>query len=178
MLKDKTHEDVTGLLGSVGNDTYGDLYEDLLSNENVLPVFERIDNMNSGMCFVFCHNRDRGHITDLGASALVSQEFVKRVWNELSEVELIYTELFILKHRKEIVYMLAEHSLSDKVRFGFNLPSFYFIDTYFDEIKELFEYADVIFANAAEAIHFAGKLGIQVSVNLKSLKIDYLLMSS
>lgn len=155
--------DKTGLLGSVGDDFYGELYASLLTKESIVPLFEKVDKLNTGVCVVFCHNRDRGHITDLGASVMVSKEFVQRIWEELRDVELIYTELFILKHRKEIVYLLAEHALNDKRIFGFNLPSHYFIETYFEDIKTLWEYSDVAFANAAEAILFGHLLGIQVN---------------
>ena len=164
MLKNKTEEDKVGLLGSVGDDFYGDLYANLLSKENIVPIFEKFDKTNTGVCCVFCHNRDRGHITDLGASVLISKEFVQRIWEELSNVELIYTELFILRHRREIVFLLAEHSLADHRTFGFNLPSHFFIENYFEDIKNLWEYADVTFANIAEAVFFSKLLGIEVMI--------------
>jgi len=164
MLKNKTEEDKTGVLGSVGQDFYGDLYASLLFKEDIIPILEKYEKINTGVCCVFCHNRDRGHITDLGASTMISKEFVQRVWDELSNVELIYTELFILMDRKEIVYILAEHALNDTRLFGFNLPSHYFIQTFFEDIKTLWEYADVIFANAAEAVLFGNLMGIQVII--------------
>jgi sugar/nucleoside kinase (ribokinase family) len=162
MLKNKADDELTGLLGSVGNDKYGELYENLLSKENIVPIFEKVEKINTGICCVFCHNRDRGHITDLGASTTISDEYVQRIWEELSKVKLIYTELFILKHRRNIVYILAERGSNDNVKFGFNLPSFYFIETYLNDIKNLFEYADIVFANAAEAKFFANCLGLEV----------------
>lgn len=162
MLEHKTDEDVTGLLGSVGNDMYGELYQDLLKKEDILPLFESFDKIITGMCLVFCKDRDRGHVTDLGASILISKEFVQRIWKEIRQAKLIYTELFILKHKREIVYMLAELSLQDGKCFGFNLPSFYFLENYFEDIKTLIEYADVIFANAAEARFFGNLLNIPV----------------
>lgn len=165
MLRNKGEDDKTGLLGSVGDDFYGDLYGNLLSKEGIVPIFEKFDKINTGVCCVFCHNRDRGHITDLGASTEISIDFVQRMWDELSNVELIYTELFILKHRKNIVYLLAEFALGrDTTIFGFNLPSMYFIMTYIDDIRALFEYADVIFSNRAEAIYFANQIGIEVII--------------
>jgi adenosine kinase len=160
MLKDKTTEDKTGLLGSVGNDFYGDLYASLLNKEDIVPVFEKYDEINTGVCCVFCHNRDRGHITDLGASTLISKEYMERVWEKLSDVSLIYTELFILKHRKDLVFTLAEHALSDDRQFGFNLPSFYFIENFTQDILLLWSYVDVVFANVAEAIFFGKLLGL------------------
>jgi sugar/nucleoside kinase (ribokinase family) len=154
MLQTKEEEDITGLLGSIGEDIYGELYKNILTKEGVVPIFEKYDKINTGICLVFCHNRDRGHITDLGASILISSDFVNRIWEELSEVKLIYTELFILKHKRDIVFQLAEHALNDKKMFGFNLPSFYFIENFLEDIRILFEHADVVFANVAEAMFY------------------------
>ena len=164
MLKDKKETDITGVLGSVGEDFFGHLYASLLSQEKIVPIFEKYEEINTGVCCVFCHNRDRGHITDLGASINISQDFVKRIWEEIKNVELIYTELFILKHRKDIVYMLAELALVNSKTFGFNLPSFYFIETFFEDINNLVGYADVFFANSAEAVYYGKLLNIQVSI--------------
>lgn len=170
MLNEKN---ITGLLGSVGNDTYGELYEKLLEAENIVPVFEKFDITNTGVCAVYCHNKDRGHVTDLGASTLISNEYVNKTWNMFKNVELIFTELFILKHRKNIVYQLAELSINDKKTFGFNLPSFYFIETFLDDIKNLFEYADIVFANAAEAVFLGNLLKIHDPENLVELCVHF-----
>lgn len=150
------------MIGSVGNDFYGELYSELLDKEGILPIFEKYEGTNTGICCVICNDRDRGHITDLGASTMISYDFAMSYINLLKEVELIYTELFILKHRKEIVFLLAKLAHKERKIFGFNLPSFYFIETYFNEIKELFEYADIVFANEAEAIFFGSLFDIYV----------------
>jgi adenosine kinase len=161
-----------GVLGSVGQDYYGELYEKLLREECIIPILQRFEDVNTGVCAVFCYDKDRGHITDLGASTLVSEDFVQKTWDQFKDAMLIYTELFILKHRKEIVYSLAELGLADEKVFGFNLPSFYFIETYLDDIKTLFEYADTVFTNAAEAKLFGTLLGLDDTENLNELCIS------
>jgi adenosine kinase len=158
-----------GVLGSVGHDNYGELYEKLLKEETIHSIFEKFNEVNTGVCAVYCHNKDRGHVTDLGASTLVSQDFVEKAWESFKQVDLIYTELFILKHRKNIVYLLAELGTCDRKIFGFNLPSFYFIETFLEDIKALFEHADIVFTNAAEAVFFGNLLGLQDSENLSEL---------
>ena len=150
-----------GVLGSIGNDIYGDMYADLLEQESIEAIFEKFDNTNSGFCGVFCHNKDRGHITDLGASTLINDNFVDSIWDQIKDVQLIFTELFILKHKKNIVFKLAELGNQDEKIFGFNLPSFYFIETFLTEIKSLLEYSDIIFSNAAEAVFFAKLMGLE-----------------
>jgi len=79
--------------------------------------------------------------------------------------------LFILKHKKEIVYKLAEEGCKDNKIFGFNFPSFYFIETYIEEIKNLIEYADIIFSNAAEGQFLGEYLGIEVFILVNNVNI-------
>ena len=148
-------KDQVGLLGSVGNDKYGKKYEDLLKSENIQPIFEQIEDLNTGICCVYVYNKDRGHITDLGASIHISNNYYKEKIDIVKNVDFIYTELFILKHKKTMVFDLAEKMLGDKKLFGFNLPSFYFIETFYQDILSLFEFGDIIFSNAAEALFFA-----------------------
>lgn len=175
----------TALLGSLGNDHYGDMYNDLVSQENILPFFETISEGNTGICCVYCFQKDRGHITDLGVSTLISEDYVNKNWvlnifsysltnyqDVIKTAEFIYTELFILKHKKEIVYKLAEEGCKDNKIFGFNFPSFYFIETYIEEIKNLIEYADIIFSNAAEAQFLGEYLGIEVFILVNNVNIQ------
>ena len=118
----------TGVLGSIGDDIYGSTYSELLEQESIEAIFERFEDKSTGFCGVFCHEKDRGHVTDLAASTLISDEFVKQNWNKIKDVQLIFTELFILKHKRNIVFNLAELGLHDEKIFGFNFPSFYFIE--------------------------------------------------
>lgn len=124
MLPNKTKEDVIAFLGSVGSDHYGAIYENLLVNEHIVPILEPIDKNLTGVCLVVCYNRDRAHFTDLAASTMISDEFVERFWNKFKDVKLIYTELFILKSKREITFKLANLGLKDDCYYGFNLPSF------------------------------------------------------
>jgi len=66
----------SALLGSVGNDNYGKLYKELVHKEKIVPLFEEIANENTGICCVYCYDKDRGHITDLGASILISESYM------------------------------------------------------------------------------------------------------
>ena len=161
-MLDKDETDIVGFLGSIGDDElYGNIYMDLLMSENIIPIFEPIDDATTGLCIVACCDRNRAHITDLGASTDISKEFVERHWSEFKNVKLIYTELFILRKQKEICFKLAELGLKDDCIYGFNLPASFFLETLAQDIKNICEYADIIFANAAEALCFLSVLNIK-----------------
>jgi adenosine kinase len=88
-----------------------------------------------------------------------------RYWDRFKDVKLIYTELFILKTKKEICYKVAELGLRDETIYGFNLPSEFFLRNYTTDIAKLCEYADIIFANHSEAIAFCKFLNLKIESN-------------
>jgi adenosine kinase len=82
---------------------------------------------------------------------------------------LIYTELFIIKAKKDLCFKLAELGSKDEVIYGFNLPSSYFLDNFKQDIVKLCEYADIIFANANEALHFCALLNFKTNGTVDDL---------
>jgi len=159
----------TAVIGAIGEDKYGELYSELMRNEGIVPLFEKIKGENTGVCAVYCNNKDRGHVTDLGASTKISEDMLTQNNDILQNAELIFTELFILKHKRDMVFRLAEIGLSSRKTFGFNIPSFYFIETYFKEIKTLFTYSDIVFTNAAEAMFYSDLCEFEESDNLAEI---------
>lgn len=138
-------------IGSIGNDIEGSTYISLLEKENITSIFETYKGKITGKCAVICNLRNRVHLTDLGASTLISDEFVENNWSSIKDVSLIYTELYILSSRASIVFKLAELCLDDNKLFGFNLPAEFFLNKFSEKIIEVISYGDVIFANLEEA---------------------------
>lgn len=153
-MLDNEDDGVVACIGSVGNDEEGEMYRSLLKEENIESIFETFDGKITGKCAVICYDRNRCHLTDLGASTLISDEFVEKNWKLIEDVSLIYTELYILSSRASIVFKMAEHCLCDKKVFGFNLPAEFFLEKFSDIILEIISYGDVIFSNKEEARFF------------------------
>lgn len=141
-------------LGSVGEDYHGELYRELLNQEYIQPIFENIPTGETGKCAVVCYKRERTHLTDLGASTSITEEFVNKNWDEISKAKLVFTELYILSSRKPIVLKLAEMCLDKNKLFGFNFPATFFLNKFSEDILEMISYGDVIFANKEEAKFF------------------------
>lgn len=149
-------------LGSVGDDEDGLRYKTLLKNESIIPLFETFIGKETGKCAVFCLNRERAHITDLGASILISDQFVEENWEILKTLKLVYTELYILSSRASIVNRLARLCLDEDKTFGFNFPSAFFLFKFSDEILDMISYGDVLFSNKEEAKFFVKEV-LQIS---------------
>ena len=87
----------------------------------------------------------------MGASISISDEFVERNLNKFKNFKLIYTELFILKTKRDICFKLVDLGLRDETVYGFNLPSDFFLKNYTKDKSKLCEYVDITFANEFEA---------------------------
>ena len=169
---EKDENDLVGFLGSVGKDKWGSKFEDTCEEEGIMTFFEKIEGNNTGICLVICNQKDRAHITDLGASTSISREFIDRNMKKFKDVTLIFTELYILRHQKSFTFELAKFGYSDHRRYGFNLPCTFFIDNYLDDIIDLVGYADIVFSNEHEAVHFCKKLGLDGSRPLNEIVED------
>lgn len=157
-MLEKDKDDIIGFVGSVGDDDFGEVYKKLLIKEDIIPIFESIPNENTGRCLVLCKDLDRAHITDLGASIKISDDFVQNNWNAIKDCSLIFTELYILRDKKNICRDLAEVGLQDNKIYGFNLPAPFFISAHFNDIYDFVQSADIVFTNIDEAGFFVEKI--------------------
>lgn len=168
---EKDEDDIIGFFGSVGDDDVGEVYKKLLIKENIIPIFESIPNENTGRCLVLCKDTERAHVTDLGASIKISDDFIQDNWNFIKDCSFIFTELYILRDKKNICKELAELGIQDDKKYGFNLPAPFFISAHFNDIYDFVQSADIVFANFDEATFFAEKLKeIQVLGSCNSIE--------
>lgn len=151
-------EEKVGFLGSVAKDEFGDKYISLLANEGIVPIFQAYDEKRTGLCMVVCNQKERTHFTDLGISTEIDEKFIDKYWDKIKDCEMIYTELFIIKHQYEFLKRLAELGSQKNKVFGFNLPSFYFLKKFKNQIMTIYNDSDIVFSNMAEARYFANLL--------------------
>jgi adenosine kinase len=169
MLEDKDETDVVGFLGSVGDDYRAYQYTSLLESEGIVSYFETIRDEPTGTCLVICNNKERAHITELGASTKISSAYVDRVLKHFINAELIFTELYILADQRELCFKLAEMGLDNKRIYGFNLPSCMFIKNFLDDIVKMISFADIVFANFDEAVDFCSFYGISTNSTIADM---------
>ena len=169
MYEKEDNTETVGFLGSVGEDAFGETYQAMLETEGIVPFFETIPGDSTGVCLVIGNKQDRAHITELGASTKISNEYFKRVEQYFLNVKLIFTELYILPDQKQLSFALAELGLSNDKVYGFNLPSREFFKKFMQDITEIISYADIVFANYDEAIDFCTYFGLNKQTSLDAI---------
>ena len=154
MINNTEEQGKVACLGAIGKDILGNEYVEGLLKENIQPYLEVIESDVTAKCATIIEGRERCHITDLGASTKISYEYVEQHWEKLKDLKLVYTELYILCHQRSVLKDFAKLCLDKNKLFGFNFPSIGFLNAFDNEIKEMIEYGDIIFANKEEANHF------------------------
>lgn len=158
MINNTEEKGKVACLGAIGKDRLGEEYVAGLIKENIQPFLEVIETGVTAKCATIIEGRERCHITDLGASTKMSFEYVEEYWEKFKDLKLVYTELYILSHQRIVLKDFANLCLDEKKLFGFNFPSIGFLNAFDNEIKEMIEYGDIIFANKEEANHFVSKV--------------------
>ena len=74
-----------------------------------------------------------------------------------------------MKSKREITFKLANLGLKDDTIYGFNLPAFFFLENFHQDILDLISYADIVFCNAEEANLFCSKCGIISNNSLEKM---------
>lgn len=155
MLKE---DGAVGGIGSIGNDNNGRIFKEQLEGENIQHFFQEFENNSTGTSLVMCYKKERAHLTDLGASVYITEDYINSIWDSLSDVRLIFTELYILSSKRDILLKLAGLCLDTNKIFSFNFPSSFFLSKFHSEILEMITYGDVIFANKLEAKFFVEEI--------------------
>ena len=146
------------LMGKIGKDKHGDIYEQKTSDQGVSVRLSRHDKMTGHAITFITPDAERSFAVHLGAALhfrkhdvfddeIVASKILHIEGYQLEDHELKAASLHAMKIAKEHDVKVSI-DLSDPALIGRNL----------DDLKELVkEYADIIFVNETEAEAFTGK---------------------
>ncbi|KAK9738626.1 pfkB family carbohydrate kinase [Popillia japonica] len=103
---------------------------------------------------------NRSFVTDLGASAYLSNEFIDRndVQLLLTRAKYYYLSAFFLRISYDIIKKICEHSNMEKKVLIFNIGAPFLCNHYSHEFKEILPYVNVLIGNEEEFIQLADVL--------------------
>jgi len=156
---------ITHYIGSIGEDENGKRINHAATSVGVKTHYYVSKSHRTGSCAVLVHNKERSLIADLAAAndyqhshfeSAEIQELVKKV-------EIVYSTGFFLTVSPQTLIELGQHCNQHNKKFIFSVAATFPVEFYWDNMKKVIAYADIIVANESEAQAFLTKAGLEKS---------------
>ena len=141
-------------LGCVGNDKYKNIILTKLKENNINPILQIEENVETSICGCGILNKERYLIPHISASKCLSKDFIAKNLNEILSHDALLLETFIMQDCYEICIYLVDEFIKNNKKILFTLGAPFIIKVYFEKVIEIANKSDYIFCNMDEAKMF------------------------
>ena len=141
-------------LGCVGNDKYKNIILTNLKENNINPILQIEEHVQTSLCGCGILNKERYLIPQISASKLLSKDFISKNLKEILSHDALLLETFIMQDCYEICKYLVDEFVKNKKKILFTLGAPFIIKVYFEKVIEMANKSDYIFCNMDEAKMF------------------------
>lgn len=145
----------TGFIGTIGKDTFGEVFTNDLKKSNIEPYLF-VSDVETGIAgTLITPDSERTFTTFLGAAGEISQQQI--VPQIISEYQIFHIEGYLVFNQGLIAH-IAKVAKDCGLIISLDLASFNVVEANLDYLRKLVkEYVDIVFANEEEAKAFTGK---------------------
>ena len=145
------------LIGRVGKDPHGDVYEEVITKDKIKSNIIRCDRSGTGRCFSFITpDAERTFAVHLGAAINLEKENILE--DDIKKSKVLYLTGYIIENAKDIALHALEIAKKNDVLIALDLADAGIIKRHKEELKRLVkQYADIVFVNELEAPAFTDK---------------------
>ena len=139
------------MLGSIGNDTYGNKIINSLTQFNIKTDLLERNVMNTSKCAVGIYKHKRYFLSEMSASKHLSDNFVRSHWDKIISHDALLVEGYFLAENFNLAYNICKEFF-DKIKYiilTLSDPSI--IKQYRDQVITIANMADMIVGNINEA---------------------------
>jgi sugar/nucleoside kinase (ribokinase family) len=144
-----------GYIGKVGNDDFGDFFENDLINNHIYSLLFKSDTQTGIAMALVSPDSERTFATYLGAAVELSANDLSE--NEFDGYDILHIEGYLVFNNVllEKAMKLAKNA---GLKISLDLASYNVVEANLEFLKKMaIEYVDIIFANEEEAKAFTGK---------------------
>jgi len=141
----------TLLIGKVGNDEHGKIYEEITSKESTIPKLSRHETTGFAITFI-TPDKERTFATYLGSSLHLRKEDILE--DEIKKGKIFHTEGYVLEEPllREAVLHAIKIAKENNTKISLDLSDANLILRNLEVLKDIVkEHADIIFVNEDEA---------------------------
>lgn len=96
-------------MGCVGKDVFSDMLVEETLKDNVDPIFEVNEGVQTGKCAVLLNNKDRCLVPVFGAAQHLSDAFVTSKLDLFSNATILFSEVYFFYAKPDIMHHVYEH---------------------------------------------------------------------
>lgn len=145
----------TGFIGSVGNDTTGDIFENDMKKAGVNTRLLRTNSVTGTAITLISTDTERTFATHLGAAVDLGPDDLRSEY--LKGYDILYLEGYQISN-SSLIYKVCQLAKSNKMEIALDLASYNVVDQYAGLFREIImNYVDIVFANEEEARSLTGK---------------------
>ena len=159
----------TGFIGSIGNDSTGDIFENDMKGAGVKTHLLRKTMETGTAVAMITSDSERTFATHLGAATeLGGEDLTPELFNGY---DFFYMEGYLINNI-ELVRRACKLAKEAGLKIVIDLASFNVVDAFINDFREIIEkYVDIVFANEEEARSFTG-LGPQEALSMLGSKCE------
>lgn len=162
----------TTFFGGVGDDNFRHILENEAGKVGVRVQYQVHSNCRTGVCAAIITGEDRSLVTELGAAAHFTEDFLHQEnnWNYVERAQVYYIGGFLLPVSPKAVLSIAQHCVANKKTLIMNLHATFLAKHFADPSLALLQYIDILFGNGDEALEFAKEAGFNTN-NIKEIAL-------
>ncbi|EPB80420.1 kinase, PfkB family [Ancylostoma ceylanicum] len=145
--------------GAIGKDKYGDLLRTKAKEAGVNAQYQVNDKVKTGTCAALINGQNRSLCAHLAAANTFTIDHMLDPAHAslIEKAQFFYIAGFFLTVSPPSIMHVAEHSHKHNKTFMFNLAAPFISQFFFEPLKAVLPYVDIIFGNEDEAAAFAKK---------------------
>lgn len=149
----------TSYFGAIGDDEFGKRMTDCCQRDGVNAQYYVHDQVPTGTCAVVITGGDRSLVANLAAANTYKMAHLieKKQWNVVEKARILYTAGFFLTVSPDSMIKVGKHAAQEGKIVATNLsaPFLAQVPIFFQAMKDLLPYVDIVFGNETEAATLA-----------------------
>eukprot|EP01096_Ripella_sp_DP13-Kostka_P000312 TRINITY_DN1037_c0_g1_i1.p1 TRINITY_DN1037_c0_g1~~TRINITY_DN1037_c0_g1_i1.p1 ORF type:complete len:361 (+),score=198.65 TRINITY_DN1037_c0_g1_i1:136-1218(+) len=163
------------VLGSVGKDDFANILIERISSEGVIPLYSVDETTPTGNCSVLINAHERSLVASLGAANNYKIDHLKtpEIWSYVEKAKYFYISGYSLTVVPDGMELIAKHANETGKFFSINLsaPFISQVPPFFNSLKNLLPYVDILFGNEGEARAFGTASGLDESASVADIAL-------
>ncbi|KAI8927458.1 carbohydrate kinase PfkB [Entophlyctis helioformis] len=143
----------TVYFGAVGKDKEAEILAEVAGRDGLRTEYQVVPELPTGKCAVLITGTHRALVTDLLAANAYKPDHLERpeIWALVEQARFYYVGGYFLTVSPPAANKIARHAAATNKVFTLNISAPFIAQFFTEPLKELLQYADVVFGNEAEA---------------------------